>query len=73
MQLRLFDSPELDPAKTEHGGDVRPHRRKIERPVSTRRPMHYYESARGAWSMRRHQRMVRETLRRCAARHGVRI
>ena len=77
MQLHLFDSAmrrELE--RTEHGGSVRRRRRKLERPVSTRRPMHvclHSKRARGAWSLLRHERAVQEALRACARRAGVRV
>jgi REP element-mobilizing transposase RayT len=77
MQLRLFAGTlknELD--RTEHGGATRRGRRKLERPVSTRLPMHLTlqsKRARGAWSMLRHRRAVHEALRACARRTGVRV
>lgn len=77
IQLRLFDSTmrrELE--RTEHGGDVRRHRRKLERPVSTRRPMHvtlHSKRAHGPWSLLRHECGVLEALRACARRAGVRV
>src|SRR5258708_19870378 len=41
VQLRLFSSEiQRELARTEHGGAVAQRRRKLERPVSTRRPMH---------------------------------
>jgi REP element-mobilizing transposase RayT len=77
MQLSLFDRKlQRELARTEHGGDVRRGRRKLERPVSTRRPMHLVltsDRARGAWSLRKHDRAVREVLRRMAHRFDVRI
>lgn len=77
MQLKLFTGElRKEIGGTEHGGDVRPRRRKLERPVSTRRPMHltlHSKRARGDWSLLRHERAVRETLRACARRTGVRI
>jgi hypothetical protein len=77
MQLSLFDRPaRIELARTEHGGDVRRGKRKLERPVSTRRPMHLVltsNRARGAWSLRRHDRTVREVLRRMARRFEVRV
>jgi REP element-mobilizing transposase RayT len=63
-------------ARIEHGGDVRRGRRKLERPVSNRSAMHVTlrsNRARGEWSLLRHQRSVREALRACARRTGVRI
>jgi REP element-mobilizing transposase RayT len=74
MQLWLFSQREL--ARTEHGGDFRRGRRKLERPVSIRRPMHvtlHSPRARGPWSLRRHQAAVVRTLRDCARRTGVRV
>jgi REP element-mobilizing transposase RayT len=77
MQLSLFDRPEqIELARTQHGGDVRRGQRKLERPVSTRRPMHVVlasRRARGPWSLRKHDRVVREVLRRMARRFEVRI
>ncbi len=77
MQLSLFDRPvQIELARTQHGGDVRRGRRKLERPVSTRRPMHVVltsHRARGPWSLRKHDRAVREALRRMARRFDVRI
>ena len=76
MQLALFSDVQADLSRTAHGGTVRAGRRKLERPVSTRRPMHVVLSsdrARGPWSLRRHHRAVRETLREMACRFDVRI
>jgi REP element-mobilizing transposase RayT len=77
MQLALFPRRvHLDLTRTEHGGDVRRRCRKLARPVSTRRPMHVTlssEKARGAWSMRKHDGAVKEALRACARRQGVRV
>jgi len=63
-------------ARTEHGGDVGRGRRKLERPVSTRRPMHLVltsRRARGPWSLRKHDRVVRDVLRSMARRFDIRI
>src|SRR5258708_2433692 len=63
-------------ARSEHGGSVRRGQRKLERPVSTRRPMHVVLSSRkaeGVWSLRRHDRAVRVALRSMARRFGVRV
>src|SRR6185436_14595537 len=60
--------------RTEHGGAVRRGRRKLDRPVSTRRPMHVVltsQRARGPWSLRRHDRAVRDALREMAHRFGI--
>ena len=77
MQLSLFSSKvRAELQRTEHGGDFRRGRRKLERPVSVRRPMHVVlrsERARGGWSMRKHQTKIREALRACRERSGVRI
>ena len=77
MQASLF-SGELrrELARTEHGGAIRRRRRKLERPVSTRRPMHVVLSsrhARGGWNLKKHDRAVRDALRDMARRFGVRI
>jgi REP element-mobilizing transposase RayT len=78
MQLKLFAARSFhdELARVQHGGDVRRVRRKMERPVSTRRAMHvtpHSDRAYGDWSLRRHQREVRETLAACARRSGVRV
>jgi REP element-mobilizing transposase RayT len=77
MQLSLFDRPvQIELARTQHGGEVRRGQRKLERPVSTRRPMHVVltsHRARGPWSLREHDRAVRDVLRRMARRFEVRI
>ena len=77
MQQALFAHDlHTEIVRTAHGGAVRRGRRKLERPVSTRRPMHVVlssERARGAWSLRRHERTVREALRKMAHRFGVRV
>ena len=77
MQLSLFDRPvQSELARTQHGGDVRRGQRKLDRPVSTKRPMHVVlasHRARGPWSLRKHDRAVREVLRRMARRFDVRM
>src|SRR5262249_23197084 len=77
IQLSLFDRREqIELARTQHGGEVRRGQRKLERPVSTRRAMHIVLSsrrARGPWSLRKHDRVVRQVLRRMARRFDVRI
>ncbi len=62
--------------RTEHGGAVRRGRRKLERPISVRRPMHVVltsHRARGPWSLHKHERAVRDALRAMAQRFGIRI
>jgi REP element-mobilizing transposase RayT len=77
MQLPLFGRQvQAELARTVHGGDIGRGRRKLERPVSTRRPMHVVltsHRARGPWSLRKHDRAVRDVLRRMARRFDVRI
>src|SRR3954454_7748880 len=77
MQLSLFASQvQRELARSEHGGTLGRGRRKAERPVSTRRPMHIVmasDRARGAWSLRRHDSAVRAVLRTAARRHGIRV
>ena len=77
MQRSLFaQDVHAELARTEHGGAVRLRRRKLERPVSVRRPMHIVltsERARGPWSLRKHERAVRDALRAMAHRFGVRV
>src|SRR5262249_50270161 len=62
--------------RTGHGGDESRGHRKIERPVSTRRPMHltlHSDRAVGEWNLLRHRQAVREALRACADRSGVKV
>ena len=77
MQRSLFTREvHAELARTEHGGAVRRHRRKLERPVSVRRPMHVVltsHRARGPLSLREHDRAVRDALRAMAHRFGIRI
>ena len=76
MQATLFAGSDAELRRLAHGGAVRAGRRKLERPVSTRRPMHVVLSsdrARGPWSLRRHQVAIRETLRQMARRFGIRV
>jgi REP element-mobilizing transposase RayT len=77
MQLPLFARRrDLTTTHTEHGGRESRGHRKGERPVSVRRPMHltlHSERARGPLSLLRHERAVREALRACAHRTGVRV
>src|SRR6266404_7413017 len=77
MQRSLFPHDvHAELARTEHGGAVRRRRRKLERPVSVRRPMHVVLSshrARGPLSLREHDRAVRDALRAMAHRFGIRI
>jgi REP element-mobilizing transposase RayT len=63
-------------SRTGHGGDENRGRRKIERPVSTRRAMHvtlHSQRAVGDWGLLRHRRAVHEALRACARRSNVRV
>src|SRR6266478_5398921 len=77
MQRSLFARDiHAELTRTEHGGAVRRGRRKLERPVSMRRPMHVVmtsQRARGPWSLRKHERAVRDALRAMAGRFGIRI
>src|SRR5260370_6293633 len=77
MQQSLFDCDlRAELARTAHGGDVRRGLRKLERPVSTRRPMHVVLASRravGSWSLLQHRKAVREALRQMAGRFGIRI
>jgi REP element-mobilizing transposase RayT len=79
VQLRIFaDSKSLQRElfRTEHGGDIRRAQRKLERPVSVRRPMHvtlHSGRAKGGWSLLRHRRDIRQALAACARRTGVKV
>jgi REP element-mobilizing transposase RayT len=77
MQLNLFSKGvgrEL--FRLGHGGDDARGHRKGERPVSVRRPIHltlHSQRARGAWSLLGHRQSVREALRACALRNGIKV
>jgi len=77
MQLPLFgQQARLDLRRAEHGGEYGRGRRKGERPVSTRRPMHVVltsHRAAGPLSLRRYDRMVRSVLRDMAHRFDIRV
>jgi len=77
VQRALFSGTlRTELARTEHGGTVRRHLRKLERPVSTRRPMHVVLSSRrasGSWNLKKHESAVRGTLRAMARRFDVRV
>lgn len=75
-QLRLFVEPAS--GRLEHGGDIALGRRKVARPIDTRRPMHLIlrsSLARGQWSLRRlSNAQAIDTLRiRFARRFGVKV
>jgi REP element-mobilizing transposase RayT len=77
-QASLFPRGLLAPTATEHGGSVRPGRRKIARPFSARRPMHVVlrsTLARGRWSLRRPEteELLRKVMRTLAHRNDVRV
>src|SRR3954447_6125406 len=78
-QVLLFSKTQLafDP-RGEHGGSIGVGRRKVARPVATRRPIHVVlrsTRATGAWSLRRRttDAHIRTTMRALAQRYGVRI
>jgi REP element-mobilizing transposase RayT len=77
MQRYLFSGRlKAELSATRHGGSERRGKRKIERPISTRLPMHvtlHSDKARGQWSLRRHERAVREALRECVRRNGIKV
>jgi REP element-mobilizing transposase RayT len=77
VQRSLFpQEAHAELVRTEHGGAVRRGSRKLERPVSVRRPMHVVLSshrARGPWSLRKHAPAVQGALRAMAQRFGIRI
>jgi REP element-mobilizing transposase RayT len=78
-QLVLFDKSRLgDPRLREHGGDVRLGKRKIARPVDTKKPLHIVlrsSRATSAWSMLRPERAsrIRRTAGSLARRYDVRL
>lgn len=82
-QFSLFDvTPNKDLKKrysrTAHGGGLNKNKRKLERPISTKRPMHITmraEQARGKWSFLNFKNRIHvETIvRRQAKKFGVKI
>ncbi len=78
-QLSFFNQPSFrDYARREHGGALRAGRRKLSRPVDTRRAMHVTmrsERAQGKWSLllTKHERMVKHEVYRLADQFGVRV
>ncbi len=77
-QLSFFRKLQCEPARTEHGGEIRLGRRKLARPIATRRPLHVVlrsSRARGAWSLRRREaeRIVQHTLRRFSRRYTIKV
>jgi REP element-mobilizing transposase RayT len=76
-QILLFSNVQLN-TRTEHGGSTRRGRRKIARPVATRRPMHvvlHSTRAAGPWSLRKRKAdiAIRAAMRALASSHGIRI
>jgi REP element-mobilizing transposase RayT len=77
-QLSFFRRLRCEPARIEHGGEVRRGRRKLSRPIDLRRPLHVVmraSRARGRWGMRTrgNERLVGWALRRFAARYRIRV
>jgi REP element-mobilizing transposase RayT len=77
-QLSFFRTLGCATPRIEHGGEVRLRRRKLTRPIDTRRPLHVVlrsTRARGAWSLRTrvNDGLIRATLRRYARRYAVRL
>jgi hypothetical protein len=76
IQLSQLQRAAFSLSETEHGGVLGRGRRKTERPVSTRFPMHvvlHSQRAHGEWSLGRHRGCVRRTLGACAKRNGVKL
>lgn len=72
-QLSLLPKPAL-----EHGSTLREGKRKIARPIDTKRAMHLVmraSRARGHWSMLReeHKSRIEHVIGRTSNRHGVRV
>jgi hypothetical protein len=77
-QMNFFRKLGCEPARIEHGGEIRLGLRKVERPIDTRRPMHVVlrsTRACGAWSLRRREceRIVLRLLRRFTRRYDIRL
>ena len=71
-QLKLFDGK----STTQHGGSLSIGRRKSERPLSTRKPIHLTlrsSRAKGAWSLRRFKDGIRKLAEKVATRWGIKI
>src|SRR6266487_2591621 len=77
-QLSFLHQLRCDPPRTEHGGEIRAGRRKIARPIDTRRALHVVmrsSRAQGAWSLRRREaaQIIQRMLRRFSKRYGIRV
>jgi|SRR5579859_1253309 len=77
-QLSFFRALACEPLRLEHGGEVRVGKRKLERPLDVRRPLHVVlrsTRATGAWSLQtgKNDRVLRTRLRRYALRYAVRV
>jgi REP element-mobilizing transposase RayT len=78
-QIPLFSNAQLGlRSMSEHGGSTGRGRRKIARPLTTRRPIHLVlrsSLARGPWSLRRRttEASIRSALRELAGRYHVRV
>jgi REP element-mobilizing transposase RayT len=64
--------------RLEHGGELAQGRRKLDRPISTDKPMHVVlrsDKAKGEWSMLRHRndRRIRHLVYQLAKRFNVRV
>src|SRR5579859_7291966 len=71
-QFKLFE----DKTRFDHGGSLSIGRRKIARPLSTRKPIHLTlrsSRALGKWSLRRFEVGIRKLAEKLASRWGIRI
>jgi REP element-mobilizing transposase RayT len=70
-QLSFLPAP-----RTEHGGDVRKGRRKLQRPFDPKRPLHITarsDRARGSRSLLRQKWPLHGLLERCSAKYSIRV
>jgi REP element-mobilizing transposase RayT len=78
-QISLFTHTQLGlSVRSEYGGSLAPGRRKMARPIATRRPMHLVlcsTRAKGPWSLRRRDTdaRIRSAMRALAQRSGIRV
>lgn len=68
----------LPPTESAHGGDLRPNKRKILRPIDTKRPMHVTlksTRAHGEWSMlsKRNRARIASLMITTSERYGVKV
>ena len=63
-------------SSTAHGGEIRTGKRKVARPICTKRPLHLVlksSRAKGPWSFHQHKDAIKKLLKTSARQYGVRV